>query len=119
MSELTNERVGEWVNDWINEWMSEWVSEWVNERTDGWMNAWMHEWMKVDIQCTETKVNTTYIDIAGFGFRVSMLILSVKCVKKIKFQWSFVLHIINELYYTYIWLFVLFSKKTFLKYENN
>ena len=37
------------------------------------------------------------IDIAVFVSRVSMLILSVKCVPMIKFQWSFVLHIINEL----------------------
>jgi len=29
---------------------------------------------------------------------MSMLILSVKCVPMIKFQLSFVLHIINELY---------------------
>ena len=53
---------------------------------------------QVDIQCTETNSNTTYIDIAVFVFRVSILILSVQCVPIIKFQWSFVLHIINEFY---------------------
>ena len=41
---------------------------------------------KVDIHCIETKLNTTYIDIAVFVFRVSMLILSVKCVPMIEFQ---------------------------------
>jgi len=45
----------------------------------------------------ETKLNTTYIDIAVFGFRVSMLILSGMCVPMI-FQWNFVLHFSNELY---------------------
>ena len=41
---------------------------------------------KVDIHCIETKLNTTYIDIAVFVFRVSILILSVQCVPIIKFQ---------------------------------
>jgi len=52
----------------------------------------------IRIQCIETNLNTTYIDIAVFVFRVSMLILSVKCVPMIEFQGSFVLHIRNKLY---------------------
>jgi len=40
----------------------------------------------VVIQSIETKLNTTYIDIAVFVSRVSMLIVSVKCVPMIKFQ---------------------------------
>ena len=44
---------------------------------------------QVDIQWIETKLNTTYIDIAVFVFRVSMLILSVKCVPIIKFCFTY------------------------------
>ena len=44
---------------------------------------------QVHIQWIETKLNTTYIDIAVFVFRVSMLILSVKCVPIIKFCFTY------------------------------
>jgi len=35
------------------------------------------------MQCIESKLNTTYIDIAVCGFRVYMLTHSVKCVSVI------------------------------------
>jgi len=48
--------------------------------------AWLLLQQQVDIQCIETKLNTTFIDIAVFVFSVPMLTLSVKFVPMIKFH---------------------------------
>mgnify|MGYP006890266212 CR=1 FL=1 len=65
---------------------------------------------QVDVQSSETQLNTTWFDFAVFDLRVSMLNLKFKFVPVIKFQLSFVWYGRDKLYSPYIWLFVVFKE---------